>query len=308
MNNTTTNNLPLVSVDVITYNSADTIIEALNSVAAQTYPKIELIVSDDCSKDNTIALVQNWIEAHKKRFVRTQIVTADKNTGVTGNYSRAAEACQGEWIKDLDGDDILLPNCIELYIDYVTKNPDTIYLFGKVEVLGENELKVRNFEDTIFDYTFFDLSAEEQYKWLITRSFQPIASVTSFYHRQKTEEAGIIYDTRIPMLEDWPRWIQLVKAGIKLHFVNSIIARYRVSGSVSICSGTMYSESFRRSLALMYVYYQYEPSKSFLGRRKAWARYVGAQKIISNRITWKVLYEIIQILLLPKKLIKKLKI
>jgi alpha-1,3-rhamnosyltransferase len=299
-------NQPLVSVAVITYNSSKTVSETLDSIYNQTYRNLELVISDDGSNDSTIEICQKWINNHKDRFVRTKIITVDKNTGVTCNYKRASENCQGEWIKEIDGDDLLLPNCLELYMQYVNAHPETIYLFGKVEVFGENINIVNHFTNTIFDYSFFNLSQEEQYKWLVTRSFQPIASVTSFFNREKILELGIIYDTRIPMLEDWPRWIRLIEHGIELNFIDQVIARYRVSGNASICSGTMYSDSFQRSLALMYIYYQYEPAKLYVGKFKAWIKYAKCQKILSNKIYWRLLYTSIRIAILPKKIMRKL--
>ena len=73
---------PLVSVPVITYNSSKTVLETLDSIYNQTYQNLELIVSDDCSTDNTVGICREWIEAHKKRFVRTELLTVEKNTGV----------------------------------------------------------------------------------------------------------------------------------------------------------------------------------------------------------------------------------
>lgn len=52
---------PLVSVIVITYNSAKYVLETLESIRVQSYQNIELIISDDCSKDNTIDICRNWI-------------------------------------------------------------------------------------------------------------------------------------------------------------------------------------------------------------------------------------------------------
>ena len=52
----------LVSVVVITYNSSQTVVETLDSIKTQTYQNIELIVSDDCSSDNTVEVVQNGID------------------------------------------------------------------------------------------------------------------------------------------------------------------------------------------------------------------------------------------------------
>ena len=82
------NNQPLVSVPVITYNSSKFVLETLESIKAQTYQNIELIISDDCSTDNTVELCQKWVEENKERFVRTQIITSDLNTGVSANGYR----------------------------------------------------------------------------------------------------------------------------------------------------------------------------------------------------------------------------
>ena len=115
---------PLVSISVIVFNSANTVHETLDSIYAQVYPNIELIISDDCSTDNTVEICRDWIEKNKTRFVRTEVVTVEKNTGVAGNLNRAEAACRGEWIKPIAGDDVLLPNCIQDCIDYMTEHPE----------------------------------------------------------------------------------------------------------------------------------------------------------------------------------------
>lgn len=57
--------MKLVSVIVMSYCSADTIVETLDSIKNQTYPRIELIITDDCSPDRTIQVVQDWIAVNK---------------------------------------------------------------------------------------------------------------------------------------------------------------------------------------------------------------------------------------------------
>ena len=63
-------NNPLVSVVVITYNSASTIIETLDSIREQSYKNIELIISDDCSKDNTVDITHthNFSTKHNNLY------------------------------------------------------------------------------------------------------------------------------------------------------------------------------------------------------------------------------------------------
>ena len=133
---------PLVSVRVITYNSSKTVIETLDSIYNQTYPNIELIISDDCSKDNTVELCREWVKLHKERFACIQILTVEKNTGVTINIDRSEKACHGEWVKGIAGDDLLLPNCIETYVEYIKRNPRTIYVFCKTIVFGTSQATI----------------------------------------------------------------------------------------------------------------------------------------------------------------------
>lgn len=69
---------PLVSVAVVTYNSSKTVLETLDSIYNQTYPNLELIVSDDCSPDNTVEICREWIAGHSRRFIRTELLTVEK--------------------------------------------------------------------------------------------------------------------------------------------------------------------------------------------------------------------------------------
>jgi alpha-1,3-rhamnosyltransferase len=69
---------PLVSIVVITYNSSDYVLETLESAKDQTYKNIELIISDDCSTDNTVEICKNWLEENKERFKHTELITVKK--------------------------------------------------------------------------------------------------------------------------------------------------------------------------------------------------------------------------------------
>lgn len=243
---------PLVSVTVITYKSSKTVLETLESIKAQTYQNLELIVSDDCSTDNTVDICRNWIEQNKSRFVRTELLTIEKNTGISANCNRAEAACQGEWVKGIAGDDILMPNCIGDSMDYVIEHPETIYLFGKQKAFGAPEERCKEI-DAIFDYSFFNLTQEQQLHRLLFDG-NCVPATTLFYNRVADQEIGIKNDERIPFLEDWPKWINLLRAGVKLHFVNKVLVNYRVGG---ISTGMRQSLMSYRSERLMRFYYQY---------------------------------------------------
>lgn len=241
--------MSLVSVAVITYNSSKYVIETLESIKAQTYQNIELIISDDCSTDNTVQMCKKWCEQNKTRFSRIQCVEVDKNTGVSANCNRAEDACEGDWVKLIAGDDLLLPTCLTDFMDYVEECKDAVYVFGKVKYLGR---KLNN----EIDYSFYKSdNPSEQLKKIVMGTFIP--ACTCFYNRKKSIEKGLRYDERIPMFEDTPRWINAIKKGFLLRLVDKYVCVYRVGHAESLTSGLIHYQSFMRSKRLVHFYYIY---------------------------------------------------
>lgn len=245
---------PLVSIPVITYNSAKTVIETLDSIRAQTYQNIELVISDDCSKDDTVALCCDWIEKNKNRFVRTELLTVEKNTGVAGNLNRAEAACRGEWIKPIAGDDVLLPNCIQDCIDYVAEHPETEVLFGRVYSFGGKTEEENKKWDSWFNYQLFSLSSEEILHHLLFVA-NGIPAPALFAKRELNAKYNLKNDERVPLLEDWVNWINMLRAGIKFHFIDKDLVKYRLGGGLS--TGVRSSLKYFESERLFKFYYAY---------------------------------------------------
>lgn len=241
---------PLVSVNVLMYNSSEYILETLESIKAQTYQNIELIISDDKSTDDTVDICEEWVSKNKSRFESVKILVPKQNTGQSGNYNRAFRAASGEWIKEIDGDDLLLPNCIEDCINYVKENPNAKYVFGKMTGLGEDK---RNIEGVLkrFDYDFFEMTPEEQLHRLLYKG-NCVPSPTSFYNKQYMLDLGFECDERIPYMEDWPKWVKLLQLGVKYYYLPIDVASYRVDSGIST---KFPSESYFRTNALMKVHY-----------------------------------------------------
>ena len=121
----------LVSVIVVTFNSSQFIIETLESVSKQTWKEIELIITDDCSEDNTIEVCLNWINENKNRFLRVEIIKPEKNTGVPANANRGLYAAQGDWIAFIAGDDTFKPNHIKDNLMYIATRQEIKVLLSK---------------------------------------------------------------------------------------------------------------------------------------------------------------------------------
>lgn len=94
---------PLVSIVIPTYNQESYISEAINSSLAQDYPNIEILVSDDCSTDDTFNVAKRIEDS------RLKVIRNENNLGRVGNYKNAMERyASGMWVLNLDGDDYLL--------------------------------------------------------------------------------------------------------------------------------------------------------------------------------------------------------
>ena len=237
---------PLVSVIVVCYNAAEFIIETLESVKNQTYKNIELIVSDDGSKDRTADIAKAWIDENKKAFVRTEIITVDHNTGVSANYNRAVKACQGEWIKNVDGDDLITSNCIQDNLAYVENNPEASVVFSNAIIFGD--LKGKRVEQgfciTENKKAFFNKDAKQQYHTLL---FDNILPSQTFFVKSSLLKSHP-YNERYMALEDAPMWVQLTKDGNKFYYFDSVTALYRKNESTTNNSQRFFSPIYVQSI------------------------------------------------------------
>lgn len=244
---------PLITVAVVTYNSAKYILETLESIKAQTYNNIELIISDDKSTDNTVEICTKWLEENEKRFVNVKVIIPPKNTGQAGNMNRVLDSSIGEWVKPIAGDDQLLPNCVSDFMEYVKKESEAKILFGKIELFDGTKQKQKDFEQ-IFDYSFFKLSIKEQLEHLIYNG-NCIPAASYIYNRKFIIEKNIRNDERIPFLEDYPKWINMLQKGIRFFFLDKPVARYRVGEGISTVNDL--SDRYYHCLCMLDILYRY---------------------------------------------------
>lgn len=233
------NKQPLVSVVVVTYNSEKFILETLESIKKQTYKNIELIVSDDCSKDNTIKICGEWINKNKNYFASYKIITSEENTGIGSNCNRGLFNAKGEWIKLIAGDDALLDTCIEDYITVVNQNP-SYYFFHSLCVKYQESFKESNllpiskvFPNEIFRGNELFSQKQQFYNLLSSSSME---ACTSFYHARIFKDLGG-FEEKIKRSEDWPTWIKIAQKGYKFYFLNKPTVKYRINSN-SVFSGS----------------------------------------------------------------------
>jgi alpha-1,3-rhamnosyltransferase len=196
----------------------------LESVKNQTYEKIELVVSDDCSTDNTVEIVREWIEVNKARFAYVQLLTTAVNTGIAANCNRLRKVYHGMWRKDLAGDDVLDSKCIELNMKYASEHPDAQVILSDSRVFYDDSDEKYIQKPGIPVGGFFDQTAQEQFESLIKYEVylnpNTLFMRTSIINKYPVEE-------RFKYMDDRPFYWSLVSDGIQLHYLPEITVNYR---------------------------------------------------------------------------------
>lgn len=223
---------PLVSIVVVTYNSSATVLETLDSIAAQTYNNIELIVSDDCSKDDTTKVVKTWLEENKERFIRTKLLSAEKNFGTVKNCNRGCKAAKGDWIKGIAGDDMLMPDAIEEYIKFVLANPQCQMCVAGVNVFSTENIPTEKLSAQYEQYLInTDIPLEEQKRQIVKKMIFP--GPTYFFSKKLYESVGG-YDEKYVLSEEWAFCYKVLNEGYRISVIHKPLVKYRLT-SLSVC-------------------------------------------------------------------------
>lgn len=107
----------LVSIIMPSYNTAKYIAESIQSVQVQSYQNWELIIVDDCSTDNTDAVVQPYLTDERVHYFKNE-----KNSGAAVSRNRALRLAKGKWIAFLDSDDLWTPDKLEKQIRFMDEH------------------------------------------------------------------------------------------------------------------------------------------------------------------------------------------
>jgi glycosyltransferase involved in cell wall biosynthesis len=111
---------PRVSVLMTAYNREKYIAEAIESVLRSTYNNFELIIVDDESSDNSVAIANSYA----KKDSRIKVYVNEKNLGDYPNRNRAASYASGKYLKYVDSDDMIYPETIEFMVNEMEKKPE----------------------------------------------------------------------------------------------------------------------------------------------------------------------------------------
>jgi glycosyltransferase involved in cell wall biosynthesis len=125
---------PSVTVFIACYNSSLYIEKAIKSILAQTFEDFELLIIDDGSTDDTLALIKRYKDK------RIRILLNGENKGIAYTRQKGLHAAKGKYIAILDSDDIAFPDRIQRQVDQMMKDPD-LAICGSQAILKQNGIE-----------------------------------------------------------------------------------------------------------------------------------------------------------------------
>ncbi len=199
-----------VSVVIPCYNGAEFLPEAIESVLAQTYPPLEIIVIDDGSTDNTGEVAARYPGV---RCIRQE------NQGLAKVRSRGVRESKGDYLIFLDHDDRLFPNAIEVGVNCLDAHPDCGFAFGICKLIAADGSPLGSGSSVLeIPFETFDYQA-----LLGGRCLVPPATV--MFRRSVFESIGS-FDAALAPVDDYDIYLRIAKV-FPVYCHNQVIAEYR---------------------------------------------------------------------------------
>jgi len=228
---------PLVTIVTPSYNQAAYLEQTIRSVLEQDYPRIEYLVVDGASTDNSVEIIKKYSPENRQQAVGLQKHfinwwVSEKDSGQGEAINKGLVRARGEIIAWLNSDDYYLPGTLSQVIEIFKENPDVVMVYGDmlaVDAQGEtiNVLKYQQL-------TLQDLLC-----------FQIIGQPSVFFRREVYEQVGGL-DTTFHFLLDHHLWIRIAQQGKILH-VPQIwsAARYHAAAKNRAKAAEFGREAFR---------------------------------------------------------------
>lgn len=228
-----------VTVCISLYNYQDYICETLDSVRAQTFDVLDLVIVEDRSTDDSLIVAGGWIQQYADRFNRIELIRHERNGGLARARNTAISRVETPYVFILDADNLLYPRCVERCVEVLENDPAAAMAYPMIERFGEERGVTGN---VVWKKSQFKAVNRIDAMSLIRRS--ALLQVSGYSH---LEEIGFLG------WEDYEIWCKFIDNGLYGVPVSEVLARYRMhslSMLNSISSQEENAEKLRRELIL----------------------------------------------------------
>ena len=249
----------LVSFVVTSYNNYKYIREAVDSVLAQDYPRIQIIFSNDGSPDFRADELQAYVNEHKgENIVDVQIYAHETNQGTVRNVEFCRQKAEGDYIMYMAADDALnAPDVLSRYVsEFERLGSDVLVLCSKVAMCGEKLDDIEGYEPSeegiraIRDLSPDQLFGRMSHTWTIP--------TTTCCYRKEVYDAVGGYDTDYYIMEDGPLFMKLARNGHRIYWIDDFVAARHRGGGISHGNALNLSEAYRKYRYDEIIFYQKE--------------------------------------------------
>jgi len=213
-------NQPLVSVIAVCFNQSRFVIECLESIRRQTYQNVELIIVDDCSQDDSVAVIRSWLDATQGTAT---FIAHTRNMGICKTFNEAVAHATGKYVSIIAADDLYLPDKTEVQVELFEKLP------ANVGVVYSDALQIDQ-DGTVLPRKFIEAHRElpimpegQIFPVLLKDNFIP--AMTTLIRRQCFDTVGP-YDETL-LYEDFDMWLRISRQ-FCFSFSPKISAKYRI--------------------------------------------------------------------------------
>jgi glycosyltransferase involved in cell wall biosynthesis len=207
---------PLVSILIVTFNQRSFVEDCVLSAAAQEYPNLEIVVSDDASTDGTGEIIEQLAAKHAV----VTAITSDVRLGVTGNCNRALNACNGEYIAIVGGDDGLSPGKISTQVAWLEHDARRSLCYHDLHMIDDTT-------GTVMGLCSDALPMSEGVgPERIIRHGPPGLASSMMVRRDAIPVEG--FDERLTIVSDWKLMMDCLADDRSFGFVPGVLGYYRV--------------------------------------------------------------------------------
>ncbi|MBD5293477.1 MAG: glycosyltransferase [Bacteroides sp.] len=198
---------PKISVCMPMFNASRYLRECIDSILAQTFTDFELLIADDGSTDNSVEIVESYTDPRIRLIRRPHDYIATLNC--------LLDEARGEYIARMDADDVMLPNRLQLQVDYMDANPEVDVLGGGMIQFGEMMENYLEFPEYISIVELIDKC--------------PIAHPTVIIRQKTLKSLNLHYRPAFAYAEDYDLWVRMVKEGCIIRNLKELLIKYRLS-------------------------------------------------------------------------------
>lgn len=226
---------PIVSTIALCYNQSGYAIETLNSILSQTYPGIQLIILDDCSSDNSVETINNWIS---KNEVDCIFIKHEINQGICKSLNDALTHATGDYIQIIACDDIMLPQKTEMLVNLlINSSEDTGVAYSDAYLIDDNGDPLYNMFIS-YNKPFLKIPEGQIFEDLVHGNFIPVMS--ALIKTKAIRDVGNFDETLL--YEDYDLWLRISRK-YKFVYNDTPVVKYR-----------LHARNFSKSVSENYIY------------------------------------------------------